>query len=357
MPHMNKIKITHSIEAPEGWDNYLACTGSKNDLLQSKYWSDINVGLGRGEPIFLRVKNNDVLMGQMLIFQQCISVRNKFLKALMVKLGYKFYRIDMADCACVSNWEDQFDAFNAIFVWIKAHAKSKKIYWIRAQGSPATNISATQNLLLMRKHGFSLKKWGTYQVDLGQSENDLLYSFDHSARKGIGKSVRLGIQVIKISTWSEFFEDFLIPYINWSNKKDIAQHLIEEGKLVWGHPLHSDYYSYYVAKNSDNVVLAVLGTYTFGGVSTEIFSANSPEAMKSKIPAQDHLHWAAMLASKSEGAQIFDLAGVAPESENVKEQSIKRFKKKWGGQYLEYGIHEWVHPLLKLIQFIRRGRN
>jgi len=38
--------------------------------------------------------------------------------------------------------------------------------------------------------------------------------------------------------------------------------------------------------------------------------------------------------------KTYDISGVAPDPDSVKEEGIRRFKGKWGGEYLEYPVIE-----------------
>lgn len=91
-----------------------------------------------------------------------------------------------------------------------------------------------------------------------------------------------------------------------------------------------------IAYDKKQTTMAVLGMLIFNGVAREIASAIIPEAYKQKIPAQDLLHWELLLEAKRLKCHTFDLAGVSPNPVSPKEKGIRRFKEKWGGQYIEY---------------------
>ena len=96
------------------------------------------------------------------------------------------------------------------------------------------------------------------------------------------------------------------------------------------------YYHYFIAESINGSTLATLGMYIFNGVATEIMSTLAPEALKLKVPAQDILHWEMMLEAKHLGCLTFDLAGINTNPQTPKEIGIRRFKEKWGGEYVEY---------------------
>ena len=98
-------------------------------------------------------------------------------------------------------------------------------------------------------------------------------------------------------------------------------------------------YSYWVAQSKDGIIYATIGLYIYDNVATQMGSIITIDALKNKIPAQDFIHWELFKYAKSQGCHIYDVAGVNPNPENRKEEGIREFKKKWGGEYTEYNIY------------------
>ena len=111
---------------------------------------------------------------------------------------------------------------------------------------------------------------------------------------------------------------------------------------MWGIG-YKKYYQFFVAKDQKGSVLATLGTYRFKGVATEIMSHRSKGSFDNNLPAQDLLHWEIIKYHKSLGDHWFNLAGYSPNPNTPKEEGIRNFKKKWGGQ--EIPVHTYILDL------------
>ncbi|HQS83359.1 MAG: hypothetical protein B7Y25_00250 [Alphaproteobacteria bacterium 16-39-46] len=181
------------------------------------------------------------------------------------------------------------------------------------------------------KSGFARQEWKTLIVDLTSTQEALLKSFEHSARKGIKKAQSHGVQVERCDTFEEYFSKFLIPYFKSTNRA-----LKEKEFYRKGWDLDSEnVYNYWISKSFEGELLGFLGTFRYDGLATEIMSALTPLAFEKKIPVQDLLHWEIMNYHKDLGDTYFDLAGFNPNPISEKEKNIKRFKEKWGGEIFD----------------------
>jgi lipid II:glycine glycyltransferase (peptidoglycan interpeptide bridge formation enzyme) len=107
-----------------------------------------------------------------------------------------------------------------------------------------------------------------------------------------------------------------------------------------------------VVEDSGGNVHAVLGTYCYQGIVTEIMSGRTNFGKSSNVPAQDLLHWEAMLYHKRSGDRYFNLAGYSPNPANEKEAGIRRFKEKWGGREISVPSYTLIHEP----RYVRAGR-
>jgi len=88
------------------------------------------------------------------------------------------------------------------------------------------------------------------------------------------------------------------------------------------------------AEHDGRVLAANLMVY-FGDTATYLHGASSRE--RREVMAPQLLHWTAMLDAKSWGYSSYDFWGVAPEgSENHPWAGVTRFKRGFGGKYVEY---------------------
>ncbi|MDP2430946.1 MAG: GNAT family N-acetyltransferase [Pseudomonadota bacterium] len=332
---------------PNGWDDFQVAFGSQVGLLQSMYWGSLMVALDRGKPIYFVVRQGDRIAATLL----AVHLRwpaNWGQRLFLSILGLGGGRIDFGCGPALADDIDRCQVLDLLLVKMHQYVRKNGVSIVRSSGfSPVSNIVCNVEIQgVFLRNDYAFNNWATYVLNLTSSEDDLLMSLDHSARKGIKKALREGVSIRKIDTWDSYQENFLRPYLDWTINSD-RDAFTHDANIIWHHPGHSRYYHYFTAFHRDGRALAVLGMYVFAGVATEITSAIAPVAFDEKIPVQDILHWEMFLEAKRQGCHYFDLAGVAPNPGSQKEENIRRFKKKWGGQYVVYDRYEWQHPVMR----------
>lgn len=189
--------------------------------------------------------------------------------------------------------------------------------------------------------GYSSSTWGTFLVDLHQSEEALFKTLAHASRKCINKCKRNNVSVFWVNSYEEFVSVFWEVFHETKVQKGLV--VPEPSPIPYELDVNKRYH-YGVALSEDGEPLACLGMHLFNGVATEIASATAAKSYELKLPGQDVLHWEIMLRAKALGCHTFDLAGVNPNPQTSKEQGIMRFKKKWGGRYVEYPVYRKYYP-------------
>lgn len=337
-----------------GWESALAAAGCEAGLLQSVFWGRLMPALGRGTPLYLRVRDGDAILALLLaIHTRDIPVgMNRAWRLLAALFGSG--RIEFADGPVILDGARTDAALAALLDWLAHYARRERVRLIRVGGPAVTSSQGEALSAAFTARGYVAKPWATFLVDLLPDDDALLMSFDHAARKGIKKASREGVRVRRLTDWDDYRDAFLLPYLDWTRSEGNPEQALATARLVWDHPGHHDYYRYYLAEANDGTPLAVLGMYLFNGVATEITSGLSPVAIERKLPAQDLLHWEMFLEARRAGCHTFNLAGVAPQPASPKEENIRRFKKKWGGRLVGYDQYEWQHPALRLLRRIRQ---
>ncbi len=228
----------------------------------------------------------------------------------------------------IASEEISAQEFNDFLKKVLKTAKENRILDVNFRSLPPMRQWNLGVELEFLKMGFKKQEWQTFIVDLRASEENLLKSFDHSARKGIKKTTSLGVLVERCDRFEKFFKRFLIPYCN-ATKREIKEKKFYEN----GWDLDTEnVYNYWTAQTEQGEPLGFLGTYRYNSVATEIMSSLTPLALERKIPVQDLLHWEIMRYHKTLGDSYFDLAGFNPNPISEKEKNIKRFKQKWEGE-------------------------
>lgn len=347
------LRVTVNHNSPAGWDAGIATRGG---LLQSTYWGSLMAALGRGQPLYLQALDGDKIFASLLAIHYS-EKRGGLARRLATALMRSGGRIEFGDGPVIHEQERAGEIVAALLDALHAYVAKHRVLLVRANGfSQASGCAGSAGISqAFAARNYSARSWGTYLVDLTPDEKTLLQNLDHSARKGVKKATRDGVRVERLKTWEDYREKFLIPYHSWTRPDEDVAAFLGDARAIWDHRGHNDFYEYYSALADDGAVLAVLGMYCFAGVATEITSGVSPLAIERKVPAQDLLHWEMFLAAKRRGCHAFDLAGVSPQPHDAKEGNIRRFKKKWGGAYVEYERFEWRHWALALMARPWRG--
>lgn len=186
--------------------------------------------------------------------------------------------------------------------------------------------------------GFGRTEWATSLIDLSKSSEELWKGLKKAARKAVNKGARAGLRVVEAEGLEEVRRSFYEPYVG----SELGQGRRVNPFSVFETMIREDNrgaYRWFTAEDEEGRVLATLGLALFGGRATEIASTLTPAAKESGLPAQDVLHWELILKAKESGQRFFDLAGFNPAPESPKEVGIRRFKEKWGGRTVTYGVH------------------
>ena len=323
------------------WDKNIGAERNASVFLQSSFWGEFLLECELAIPIYLSAKIDDKPVGSMLIIHRNILPKKyTFLR----KIPYIFDRLEIQQGPVNFDSVNQKESLIAFLEWIDKYKKNNKIGEINFDSyAPSLNLCEVKDL--MRDYGYTPQPWATYYVDLLASNEEIFTNIDRSARKGVNKALREGILVRKVDTWNDFEKSYLLPYIAL---KGCAPEVYENHKKLWKNNKSSEYYSFFVCEDSDGQLLGMLGIFIFLGVATEIASGVTSLGLAKKVPVQDLLHWQIMIHAKTRGCRLFDLAGVSPNPKTAKESNILRFKKKWGGTYVEYDTFYWRHTLVEL---------
>jgi lipid II:glycine glycyltransferase (peptidoglycan interpeptide bridge formation enzyme) len=340
------VKEVHS-ECPQ-WDNILLKHSNASLFLQSKFWGSFLALCDLAIPIYLIAEINGDAVASMLVLDKNILRRKK---SFIKKIPYISRRVVIQQGPVIFDSENYLQILEALLDWINKYQKNNNIGEVIFDSySPSMNLPGVNSLMV--RHGYKVKPWATFYVDLSSSPEEVLSRIEHSARKGIKKASRYGVSIRKLDTWLDFEHFYLLPYMAVKNS---PLEIYYDHKKLWESESSSKYYSFFVCEDSHGNLLGMLGVFIFFGVATEIASAVMPIAIKNKIPVQDIMHWDLMIFSKEKGCHTFDLAGVSPNPSSVKEANILRFKKKWGGRYIEYNMFSKQHPLVMLAKIFHLG--
>jgi hypothetical protein len=184
---------------------------------------------------------------------------------------------------------------------------------------------------------FQARPWGTFMLDLQGAEEELWQHLRSSARKATRKAQEHGLTVETIRTEDqrrEFYE-----FLREALRRRHARCHPMDGLLMRFNCLQPvDGEEIYVARHKGRIACS-LGIWRYRGYLHE-FGANQAQfSLDERLSAADLLKWEIIRREGAAEARCYDLCGVNPDPKTDKERGIYQFKKKWGGDYLEYSVY------------------
>ncbi len=339
------MELNVSNSPPSEWEQWQALKPDETGFEQSQQWARTLTELESASPFYLVVVEGERVVASLMLVHHIPwdRERNRPQRSLRHWLsgtsqGWITWGAGPS-VLTVDDGEIQ-SALRLMIEWVDEYAAERKVLSVKGGFAHTSQVGAHANTRkLFEEFGFHHVLWATYLVDLNQNEEELWRSLEAAARKAVKRARREGVKVEQIQSLEELQMYFFEPYRRFSTAFDRGTVPWRNTEVTWleNSPPR---YAFYRAYNNQNETLAVLGVHTYNGTSTEISSAMSPEAFEMKIPAQDILHWEIFRDLQKRGSHTFDLAGVDPDPENRKAQGIRRFKKKWGGRYIEFNRFE-----------------
>jgi len=322
------------MDFPPDWDAWLRERGFEAGFCQSLDWAEIHAAVNGARSFALSVMEGGGRVAGMLV-----SLRPRpsdpLFSAASLKAVLAGQRRGSLECfeGPVLPDGDPLPSLAALLDKLDSLARSLRVRTIRLAGfAPASRWAGDEAVAgLLLRRGYQVGPWLTSLVDLRPDIENLQRALAHAARKGIRKCMDAGIVVAECQSLREFERDFRDPYYAGLAADGKEGRAPGKDAALWTVDRRR-HYRFFVAKDRGGAVHAVLGTYSFNGVATEIMSGRPPAGRAGKFPAQDLLHWSAFLAHKKAGDTWFNLAGYSPAPRDAKEAGICRFKRKWGGR-------------------------
>ncbi|MBF0312912.1 MAG: peptidoglycan bridge formation glycyltransferase FemA/FemB family protein [Oligoflexia bacterium] len=307
---------------------------SESGIAQTNYWKNISREKGEIPLVFCITQNSTGEKSYLL----GIEKKTSFLNKLTIIDGLNFYKEDphLIEHFCTS-----------LLLFIKN--KYDSIYLQLAIQSKLNNSPSLKNLF--SKHSFTHRFWQTSLLDLNLDLNQINANFTQTYRRYLKRKDSFGTTCHKIPP-EKILENYYLPYHKL--EKQNGRHWKLEKKIIEKHLEfdHKQRYHHYILFNKENPCLATLGFYIIDEIATEICSSSSIDCFTKNIPAQLLLHWEAIKEAKILGARYFNLAGINPNPQCKKEQGIKFFKEKFGGEIVNYDIFEKKSLKYKLVSTI-----
>lgn len=304
------------IEKERIWEGFME-SHSEANFLQSWYWGEFHKNLGK--TVFrMGFFIDDKLEGAML----CIVENAKRGRYLTIPAGPV---IDWKNEKLVKKAFEQMKIIaienNCIFVRVRPQLKSdefsKKIFQeYKLRNSP------------MHLHAEL-----TNQLDITQSEDDLLRNMRKSTRYEIKKAEKLGIEIIRgqdINSVKTFYDHQVETAKRQKFVPFSYKYLSEQFKVF----LDMDKALLYTAKLEDKI-LAQAFIIFYGSEAVYHYGVSTTEGRK--YPGAYLIQWEAIKDAKKRRLNWYNFWGVAPEADkNHRFYTISIFKRGFGGVDTEY---------------------
>ena len=284
-------------------------------------------------PLFIYVKNsNDKVVGQLaatINTKYYLRDSNVVLRVIGTKL--KLNPILRWEYGPIIHDKSNHDKIlTKILSAIDAISLKNRVTMIRGTTSPLGIQLPNQ---IFEKYGYQKKDWGTYVTDLNQNIDELYGKLSKETRYDIRKSEKIGLEFSIARDFESFNEHNELSFRVKKNRGEAVKPWKLFNKKFWEN-LYEDGYLSVLQVKKDGKVLAGIDALVFNRNVLQYSVVNSPEGQHLQVGS--FLTWNAIKWSMDMKYQTYDMGGINPKPENVKEKSINFYKSKWGGRQLDY---------------------
>ncbi len=310
---------------------------------------------------FLIAKKDDEIVGQLVLSSGPLFV--KYLKGkreLLFKIFSRFFRVyTFIKGPIVLEQKKKKEIYSLFLDYL--NKKSKKGAFM-AQDLSLPIEEGEEVYELFKEKGFYQDAWGTFLVDLTQTEDTLWKNLSKTRRNLINRGRNEGVEV-KEANSKEDYEKVIDIIEDMSNRNKIFVHPRE-----YYHTLFEVLSSknliktFFIEKNGKGI--ATVSVYLFNNQAIQTLVAHTNYSLEEKIQGTDILEWHIITWAKKNGYITYDLAGIRPSSSNPKDISLKEYKSRWGGKEIHYPYFSKVYskpkflivnPLKKIAKKFRIG--
>jgi lipid II:glycine glycyltransferase (peptidoglycan interpeptide bridge formation enzyme) len=227
------------------------------------------------------------------------------------------------------------------------------IEFIRTMGVDMVIPATTNTLFRTYPDGADAAPYGSYIIDLDQSEDVLWKNIDRITRQNIRSASKAGI-IIRDATAEEFDKAYLLikdtfkrsrlPFMEREAFGSFLSGLAEYGKLL--------------VADKDGMAQSVCA---FGFSDYSAYAVYAGNALNQAQGANKLLYWEAIRLFKSMGVRTYDFVGarIGPEK-GSKQEALGLFKKRFGGMLKQgyiwkYSFHPLKYRLYRLAARLRSG--
>lgn len=311
-----KVYSFESIDV-DSWKR-LQDNSSTCDIFQTLEWAEMLKNVSEGGPHFLVLLHNSEPIGGCLLSFPKIPLSP--FKVIEIRGGP----------LCISGYENA--AIESLADYLERNKKN--VIYKYAQPSPQLNSKAGK---LFVKKGFKTSRNYTFLTDLTRTENELWSKLNKRARWGVRKAKRSGVKVAQATSeqeWDDFYRLHELHCLKHGYTSLLPTALFKS--------IYKILYPQKMAKlflaQLDNKVIA--GTLLLMHRKYVVFFRNASISEYLRFEPNNILQWISIKWGKENGAEIYDMGGIMlPTSRKSYLYGLYKYKKKWGGQLVEYNLY------------------
>ena len=189
--------------------------------------------------------------------------------------------------------------------------------------------------------------WGTYQVDLKKSKDELFASFNSKSRNVIRKALKSGVIVEKTNDHTVIYENIKSTLVRQNSLHYPSSEYLKKIKEIEGNSAF-----FIVQKNGIIQGSLVLLYDTYRGYA--MYAGSIPHPITGSL---DLLHYEAMKFLQNKGVKLYDFVGTRIHiKKGSKQEGIDRFKRKFNPSLVKgYSFKVIINPFKYALYMIFSG--
>jgi len=326
------FKVEYSNEVDEKEWNSKLLESKSSTAYQLSYWPKIYHHLYNSKPFFIKVTNsNGEIVGQLaaILHQKMFwNDSNLISRTIGMKLNipsllYWFY------APIVYDQSHQDEIISEILSAVDTIAVENNISMIKGISPPLMNKLPD---MILKKHGYKIKPWSTYIVDLQQDENTVYASLNKKTKYDIRKSENQDFEFVIVEDRDSLNKFKELKYA-W--KKKIGE------RTSIRVPFFETHWELLYKGGYEKMFLVNHRGKTEGGIFCLIYNGNIVQHGVVNSPTANplggsYLTWNVLKWGIKKNFLTFDFGGANPSPDSKKETQIDFYKSKWGGKKYDY---------------------
>ncbi len=249
----------------------------------------------------------------------------------------------------IHNKDNRNSILNAILSSVDKIAHERKINLIKGSSPSLSNKFSNNHF---DQFGYSCKSWITYVTNINRKIDQVYSSLHNKTRYDVrkGEDVGLKFEIIKNRKGLDEYSELKLHDDKNKNK------ILERNKTFrdkrWELSIKNGWEKVYFVRINEKIV-GGMANFLFNNNVIQHTIANSPDR---KLNAGSFLTWNVMKSSIENNFISYDMGGANPSPSSPKEEGIKHFKSKWGGQEYPYILYTKIFNKTKM-QFSKVIKN